>query len=300
MQHKTNHTDSRLPVITIIVAVLNGVKNLQRCIDSVSSQTHPNMELVIVDGGSTDGTVETIKANEANLAHWQSGPDSGVYEAWNKALDHSHGEWIFFLGADDYLWGPDVIEQMIPHLLEVAPGCKIVFGRSAAVTEEGEVVTVHGLNWERVRRPFLQMMVIPHQGVFHHRDLFEVHGRFDESFRVAGDYELLLRELKNSNASHVPGVLISGKEIGGLSEDHATSVTTVKEFLRARRMNGIRSLPYLTWWVLAKAYVKQTLLRAVGTKFTRRLVDDYRAATGRPRIWSVRSKSGRKPDSEET
>jgi glycosyltransferase involved in cell wall biosynthesis len=83
------------PLISVIVAVYNGAKTLQRCIDSVSDQTYPNKELIIIDGGSTDGTIEIIRSNQDQITYWQSEPDNGIYHAWNKALDHASGDGIW-------------------------------------------------------------------------------------------------------------------------------------------------------------------------------------------------------------
>src|SRR5665647_574950 len=104
------------PLITIIVAVYNGAKTLQRCVDSVSDQTYLNKELIIIDGGSKDGTIDILMANNDKITYWQSEPDSGIYNAWNKALGHANGDWIYFLGSDDYLWKSNVFEEIIPHM----------------------------------------------------------------------------------------------------------------------------------------------------------------------------------------
>jgi Glycosyltransferases involved in cell wall biogenesis len=84
------------PLFTIIVAVLNSKETLERCIESVNSQTYPYKELIIKDGGSTDGTVEILKNNDDKIAYWESSPDHGIYHAWNKALQYARGEWICF------------------------------------------------------------------------------------------------------------------------------------------------------------------------------------------------------------
>ncbi|MDL5501794.1 MAG: glycosyltransferase, partial [Candidatus Methanoperedens sp.] len=98
--------------------VYNGAKTLQRCIDSVSNQSYLNKELIIIDGGSTDGTIEILRSSQDKITYWQSGPDNGIYDAWNKALDHARGDWICFLGSDDYLWKSNVFEEIMPHLVK--------------------------------------------------------------------------------------------------------------------------------------------------------------------------------------
>lgn len=89
--------------ISIIIVTYNAAATLQACLDSIYTQTYLNIEIIVVDGDSTDGTIDIIKSNDLRLAFWKSGRDRGVYDAMNKGLQHVTGEWIYFLGADDEL-----------------------------------------------------------------------------------------------------------------------------------------------------------------------------------------------------
>ncbi|MDH5645697.1 MAG: glycosyltransferase, partial [Candidatus Heimdallarchaeota archaeon] len=93
--------DENKPLVTIITAVLNGVDTLERTILSVISQSYTNIEYIIIDGGSTDGTIDIIRKYEHAIDCWVSESDTGIYDAWNKGVRLSNGEWIAFLGADD-------------------------------------------------------------------------------------------------------------------------------------------------------------------------------------------------------
>ena len=105
------------PLISIIVAVFNGEKTIQQCIDSVAQQSYPYKELIIIDGGSTDRTVELIKANQDKVKYWISEPDGGIYHAWNKGLAQVSGEWVAFLGVDD-IYLPTALQDYVDYLLE--------------------------------------------------------------------------------------------------------------------------------------------------------------------------------------
>lgn len=96
--------DEATPIVSIIVSVLNGKTTLQQCIDSVERQTYPNRELIVIDGGSRDGTLELLAENGGKISAWVSAPDRGIYNAWNKGLALAQGKWICFLGADDFFW----------------------------------------------------------------------------------------------------------------------------------------------------------------------------------------------------
>jgi len=280
-------TDS-YPRISIIVAVLNGGKTLQRCIDSVVNQTYPYKELIIMDGGSVDNSIDILKANEGNITYWESKPDQGIYHAWNKALDHAHGDWIYFLGADDYLWSTDTLSQMVPHLNAAFLSVRIVYGSVAIVSTDGNILKVHGQPWPQIKKKFLNIMnCIHHQGVFHHRTLFQFHGRFDISFRILGDYEFLLRELKQNDAHFVDDIIVAGFQNTGLSSNPTNELLALRETIIARKKHfGIKGFSLYFSSIYAKSFIKKTLSQTVGIKATNYIVDFYRVITGRPPIWT--------------
>ncbi|RPJ79768.1 MAG: glycosyltransferase [Alphaproteobacteria bacterium] len=261
------------PLITVIVAVYNGAKTLQRCIDSVSNQTYPYKELIVIDGGSTDGTVDILLANNDKITYWKSEPDNGIYDAWNKALDYVSGDWIYFLGSDDYLWKSNVFEEIIPHMIRAeSEGMRMVYGQVARVTEKDQICCVDGCPWEYTWRGIIidGICTFEHQGMFHHRSFFELYGKFDESFKIAGDYELLIRAFKKGgDALFVNGLIVAGMQTGGVT---AKCTKLVKETARARRNNRLRviTIPWLISYVWAICY--PFLNYMTGDKGTRYLV----------------------------
>jgi glycosyltransferase involved in cell wall biosynthesis len=276
------------PLITVIVAVFNGADTLQRCIDSVVKQTYPATELIVMDGGSTDGTVEILQANSGEITYWESRPDQGIYHAWNKALNHARGEWIGFLGVDDYFWRSDVLEQLAPHLMAAAMrGIHVVYGQVAVLTGKGKLLEISGEPWEKVEKRFQEEMAIPHQGTMHHRSLFETHGVFDESFRISGDYDLLLRELRKNSAQFIPGIIVTGMQLGGLSSVPALQVVHVREVKRARDKNQITAFSPRLFRRLVRAIIRLSIAEVFGQKRTDFVVDIYRILTGKPRKWTA-------------
>ncbi len=244
------------PLFTIIVAVLNGKEYIERCIESVNSQTYPYKELIIKDGGSTDGTVEILKNNDDKIAYWESSPDRGIYHAFNKAIKHARGEWICFLGADDYFWNKNVLTDLSPHLIKAAGlGIKVVYGQAARVDRSGRILKLIGKPWENVRWLMPHGMPLPHPGLMHHRSLFEKHGLFDETFRIAGDYDLLLRELKNGDALYVRDLIVAGWQAGGISDSKA--LFAHKETGRARRKNGFHNLSWVWLAVHTRGFLRE-------------------------------------------
>ena len=262
------------PLISVIVAVYNGAKTLQRCIDSISDQTYPNKELIIIDGGSTDGTVEIIKSNQDKITYWKSEPDNGIYNAWNKALGHASGDWILFLGSDDYLWKSSVFEEIMPHMIKAeSQDIRMVYGQVARITEDGEIGCVDGFSWEYTWRSIIidGIGTFTHQGMFHHRSLFERYGMFDESFKIAGDYELLIRAFKDGgDALFIDGLIVTGMRIGGITSN---CMKMVKENAKARKNNQLRviTIPWLISYAWAIFYPLLNFM--IGDKNVRSLVN---------------------------
>ena len=178
------------PKISIIIAVWNGAKTLEACLSSICKQTYVNIELIVMDGGSTDGTVEILQRCNDCIDYWESAPDRGISHAWNKALARVTGDWVLFLGADDRLEEPATIERSSKILARLADR-DVVFGR---IRFDGG--NYHGIEFGEQfnRRKFKIRMTIPHQAAFHNSRIFKAVGEFKESFKVTADYELLLRD----------------------------------------------------------------------------------------------------------
>jgi glycosyltransferase involved in cell wall biosynthesis len=219
--------------ITIIVSVLNGSKTLERCLLSIFEQTYENKEIIVIDGFSSDTTVDIIKKYSDNIDYWISEPDSGVYSAWNKAIRKSTGEWICFLGCDDY-WSSST---SLIELAEYAryPQFNFVSGKMYLVSAEpdndednffplvGQLLNCYRLQYG---------IRIAHVGALHHHSLFETYGFFDESYKIAGDYEFFIRACSSIRPAFVPkGIVCMGNS--GLSQSNWR--LTIKEGCRALR-----------------------------------------------------------------
>lgn len=278
-------TESK-PLLTVIVAVFNGTKTLQQCIDSVAQQTYANKELIIIDGGSRDGTVDLLKANNEQIQYWISEPDRGIYNAWNKGVYQAKGEWICFLGADDYFWNTQVLARMAEKLNALPADMRVAYSQVMLLTEDGRSLYPVGESWAGIKKNFMQLMCIPHQGVMHRRSLFEKKGLFDESFRIAGDYELLLRELKRGDALFIPDLIATGMRQGGISSDPANTLKALLEIRRAQRMHGQKMPGQLWLMAMARMYIRFFLWRLLGEKLTKKALDIYRRMRGLSPYWT--------------
>ena len=275
-----------LPLISIIIAVFNGDKTLQQCIDSITRQKYEYKELIIIDGGSIDGTVNLLEANQRDVKYWISEPDRGIYNAWNKGLSQVRGEWVVFLGADDFFWDENVLGLMISQLVFIPSNILLAYGQIMLLNNNGESLYTVGEPWEKIRSRFQQVMCIPHPGAMHRRNLFEQSARFDESFRIAGDYEFLLRELKTGDAVFIPNLIVTGMRQGGISSDPANALVAMWETRRAQKMHG-QHLPGWIWMIaIARVYGRLLLWYILGERMTRRALDLYRRMVGLPSYWT--------------
>lgn len=276
------------PQITIIVAVYNAQLTLQQCLESITQQTCRSIELIVIDGGSSDESVPILKRNVSLIDYWISEPDRGVYHAWNKALQHAKGEWICFLGADDYFWDKHVLTRMLDLLGQVPPNVNLVYGQVMLLTTAGKPIYPIGQALEDTGAQLAQMMCIPHPGSMHRRSFFEKHGVFDETYRIAGDYEMFLRAFvgNESQALFIPDFVTVGMRHGGLSSNPHNSLVALREMRNAQKKHGV-GLPSLPW-ILAniRVYARLFVWRVLGEKNGKWVIDVARRMMGLPAYWS--------------
>lgn len=174
---ENQHASNDNPLITVITVTYNARQFLEDCINSVISQSYSNIEHVILDGGSTDGTVDFLEEQQDKIAYWRSEPDNGIYDAMNKAVKYARGKWILFLGADDTL---------LPGFSQMAPLLKddscIYYGESRYKD------TIHGGFFDAYR---LARFNICHQNIYYPKDLFNYY-EYDTRYKVSADYHLNL------------------------------------------------------------------------------------------------------------
>ena len=183
-------------LITIVTATYNAGKTLEYCIKSVLKQKADDIEYVIVDGASTDNTLDIVEKYKSSIDIIISEKDRGVYDAWNKALDVCHGEWIIFLGADDFY--ADGSMDKYRHFIEThdVNNVDIIVAKGALVNEDREYLMDIGKPYEW--DVFRKNSFLAHGAVLHNRKLFDEVGKYNLKFNISADYELLLRKKLNA------------------------------------------------------------------------------------------------------
>lgn len=228
------------PLITVLTVVFNGAETLERTILSVINQSYDNVEFIIIDGGSTDKTLDIIHKYEHAVDYWISEPDQGIYDAFNKAVSCASGDWVCFLGADDFLWENEALARLVPSLFAASPTIKLAYSRVAVVNASQELIYIAGEPWELAKPKLKVSMSVPHQGLLYRPSWFSQYGLFDTVYKIAGDYENLLRGLPNENAIFITGSILAGMTQGGVSSTPENSIRTLKEMLKAQRVHGAK------------------------------------------------------------
>jgi len=194
--------------VSVVVAAYNVAPLIENCILSVIGQTHPEMELLVIDGGSTDGTLAVLEKYRGRIK-WISEKDKGLNDAQGKGVAMASGEWIFFLGADDVLASPKAIENLFNACPNDVSSYDIITGH--ALYEDGRLY--------RSNRPWLLRVknCIHGQGAIYRRGLFR-EKNYDMSLRVYYDYDFNLWALTSGKKFFHTGVLLAVLGCGGHSD----------------------------------------------------------------------------------
>lgn len=176
------------PLISVITVCKNSASLLPKTIESMKEQTYEFVEYVVIDGNSKDATHEVLTKYNDSIDICIVEEDDGIYSAMNKGIENSNGEILLFLNAGDYYSSPDVLELFAQKFID--SNADIVYGKMKEVDETGKIRIV-GI--EKASRYYWFKYTIPHPSIAYRRELFNEFGKYDESYRFAGDYDLNLR-----------------------------------------------------------------------------------------------------------
>jgi glycosyltransferase involved in cell wall biosynthesis len=245
--------------VSIITPSFNSVRTIEKTILSVLEQDYDNLEFIIIDGGSTDGTVDIIKKHQDKIHYWISGPDKGISDAFNKGLSVATGDYINFQGADDYLLQNNVISLMMANIDPEKD--LLVCGRIERIkdTQEREIVFKTSANFSG-KRSLLFRMSLPHQALFTNKKFFEKYSTFDVNNKFCMDYEMILRAYKNFPEVVMKDVFVSAWREGGVGKDKTLEI--FKEYLAIKKKNKIAPiwiLYIIHLWSIIKYYIKKLI-----------------------------------------
>lgn len=230
-----------MPQISIIVPVYNGERVISACLESILSQTFTDYEILVIDGGSSDETMNVVKkySDKSNCIKWTSGEDLGVYDAMNKGIKWAKGEWVYFLGCDDLLNDSEVLSNISKYIERNKGKYDIIYGNvfsslfGGKYDGEFNIVKLTNKN-------------ICHQAIFYNKQVFEQLGYYNLRYSILADYEFNLRCFLNKeiNAKYVD-LMIAQYSDGGISSINHSDKEFLSDYHKIIMRYGFKTLPLL-------------------------------------------------------
>lgn len=253
---------SKKPLISVVTVVFNDVQHLKETIGSVLAQNCEAVEYILIDGGSTDGTLEVIKSYQDRIDYWVSEKDQGIYDAMNKGVDLATGSWIIFMNSGDRFYKDDTLLRCSQHML--GTGTKFLFG---------DMVSDYGsfLKYRKAKplSKILRGMCFSHQSVFIEA-AYHKSNKYDLRYSLAADYDFFLKAYVKGHSFSYLNEAVSLTSVQGVSDrdrfkvisqyrqavkSHCPSLRNDCFFLYTILDNAVRAL--------AKRILPDTLITAI-------------------------------------
>lgn len=218
-----------MPKLSIITINLNNNEGLLKTINSVLNQTYNDYEHIIIDGGSIDGSVDVIKQYKSDKLTWISEKDNGIYNAMNKGILKSSGEYLLFLNSGDFLYSTRSLENVFNNKSDADLICCSL---KIELLEENKSI-IHSIKNDKITEKFIFKQTIPHPSTLIKKELFVKFGLYDESYKIAGDYEFFVRAIKNKVKYTIEPLILSVFNNQGISWTNIDLVNA--ENLRIRK-----------------------------------------------------------------
>ena len=230
--NRSGRPSDSIPLITVVTVVYNNVKNIEQTIQSVATQTYPNIEYLVIDGESTDGTLNVIKKYDTSITSWISESDAGLYDAMNKAISKATGEWIIFMNSGDRFY----CQETISEVFSCSPKeCSFIYGHH--VWENNKI----SCNVEtRPLEIMWQKISFSHQALFSKTVLMKQHP-FSVHYNIVSDYEFYFAHYTKGYKFYNSDKIIATVQAGGIS-DHRLWNRTIERWKVVRKYQGGRKV----------------------------------------------------------
>ena len=228
-----------LPLVTIITVVFNGEKYLEQTIQSVINQNYDNVEYIIIDGGSTDGTVDIIRKYEDKIDYWVSEPDGGLYYAMNKGIQLATGELIGLINSDDIYNDGTVSKVTDQYVNPQKLRFVIISGSIFRTDSQGNIKIRLYTSHKSLEEKIEWRMPLHHPATFVSCDVYKTIGAFNTKYKIAGDYDFIYRAFHSHKVKFlIIDDFLTSMRLGGLSEEGIMSIwIKAKESFQVRKDN---------------------------------------------------------------
>lgn len=228
--------------VSIITVCYNSVKTLEQTIQSVLSQDYPDIEYIVIDGASQDGTVELIQNYGASISKWISEPDHGMYDAMNKGIALASGDVIGILNSDDVYMNKNVVSELMTRMQK--EHTDVIFADLILVDEANSKKILRYYDSGQFNPDRFRFGWMPaHPTVFVKKAVYQLVGKFATDYQIAADYEMLIRILavQKASYSYLPRAVVRMRSGGASTAGISRNWILNKEIVRACKENGIYS-----------------------------------------------------------
>jgi len=249
------------PTISVITVCFNSAATLADTLDSVAAQTHPEIEHIVVDGASTDGTLEIIERHGKHVARLISEPDKGIYDAMNKGLTLASGEVVGFLNSDDFYADAAVLTKIAIAFQD--PAVDACYADLVYVTQDNSRVVRYWKSKPFTKGDFAKGWCPAHPTFYVRKSVIERLGLFDQSYKMGVDVEFMMRYLECGlvRSVYIPHVLVRMRLGGSSNQSWKNVVQQNKEIFAALQKNGI---PFSRIWFASNKVVSRLWQYAIG------------------------------------
>ena len=239
--------------ISVITVCFNSTSTIEETFKSVQKQSYKNIEYIVIDGGSNDGTLDLIKSYQKIITFWKSEKDKGLYDAINKGIELATGDYIGILNSDDTFFNDDTIKN-VADCLNKSTNIDAIIGDIVQHKNKKIIRKYSSKNWkpEKLKVGFMP----PHPSIFIKRKLFKELGNYSLGYKIGADYELIIRFfLKNNISYKYSGITTTSMAVGGASSSGIKSYNKItEEVKKAFEQNDIlyshNRVKYRFFWKL--------------------------------------------------
>lgn len=259
MDEQTNNftDDLYIPKVSIITVCFNSICTITDTIESVIHQSYPNIEYIIIDGYSTDGTVDIIRKYEKNIVKWVSEPDKGIYDAMNKGIRMATGEIVGIINSDDYYVDSDTVSSIMTAYKD-NHNVDIIYG-DVKYLDLDKGITYINKSLDDPSKFRFGTMPICHPATFVTMKTYNDIGLFNENFRNSSDYEFILRCIRRGKRFVKVNKVLTAMRSGGASTNY------LKTFSETRDINLMYGCSaFIAWSAFIESVIKTTLVNIFG------------------------------------
>lgn len=243
------------PKFTIITITFNAARWLERTVVSILSQSYPNIEYLIIDGGSKDGTVDIIKQYAPGIAYWVSEPDKGLYDAMNKGLKQATGDYVWFINAGDTLQSAATVQRIAMKIGKRSSLPDVIYGETSIVDAEGKPLGMRRLKAPKQLswKSFRMGMLVCHQSFIAKRTIAP---EYDLQYRLSADYDWCIRCLKQAKSIYNTKMILSNYLEEGLSTQQRKASLKERYEVMCKYYGKFATIILHGWFALRFYYAK--------------------------------------------